>query len=112
MVLPMDMIVAPILLKDCTATQLHARLAGLGVSARLARRLQAAVLRHGEAEIPTQMPEVPARLLASVRQATAIPRLTLVNKTVSPNDGFAKYLFRGDGLAAVRIGAHSPAASA
>ncbi len=88
---------APVLLKDCTADELHARLADLGVSARLARRLQAAVLRGGSAEIPTAMPEVSRRLLERVRQATVIPRLTLLDRAVSPTDGFTKYLFRGDG---------------
>src|SRR6202022_1925712 len=97
---------APIRLKDCTADELHARLAGLGVSARLARRLQAAVVRRGAAEIPTEMPEVSPRVLARVRQAAVIPRLALVEKAVSPRDGFTKYLFRGDGpqlFEAVRI---------
>ena len=45
------------------------------------------------------MPEVPVRVLANVRQWTAILRLTLVDKAVSPTDGFTKYLFRGDGPA-------------
>ncbi|HYT89726.1 MAG TPA: radical SAM protein [Gemmataceae bacterium] len=92
-------IAAPILLKDHTAEELHARLADLGVNARLARRLQAAVLQRGSAEIPTQFPEVSRRLLERVRAATAIPRLTLLDKVVSPRDGFTKYLFRGDGPA-------------
>ena len=35
----------PLSFKDVTASELHARLAPLGVSARLARRLQAAVLQ-------------------------------------------------------------------
>jgi 23S rRNA (adenine2503-C2)-methyltransferase len=81
--------------KDHTAEELHALLAPLGVSIRTARRLQAAVLQRGG--IPEQMPEVPRRLLERVRQKTCIPRLTLLEKVVSPIDGFAKYLFRGDG---------------
>lgn len=84
-----------ILFKEHTAEQLHALLAPHGVSARLARRLQAAVLQRGG--IPEQMPEVSRRLLETVRQTTHIPRLTLLDKVVSPTDGFAKYLFRGDG---------------
>ena len=32
-----------------------------------------------------------------MRQCTTIPNLTLVEKKVSPRDGFAKYLFMGDG---------------
>ncbi|MGH7222258.1 MAG: radical SAM protein, partial [Gemmataceae bacterium] len=85
----------PILFKDHTAEDLYALLSPHGVSARLARRLQAAVLQRGG--IPEQMPEVPRRLLETVRQTTRIPRLTLIEKAVSPTDGFAKYLFRGDG---------------
>src|SRR5262249_36065717 len=88
---------SPVLFKDCTANDLHARLAPLGVSPRLARRLQAAVLRPGPAAVPAALPEVPRRVLDAVRAATRVPRLTLLEKTVSPADGFAKYLFKGDG---------------
>jgi len=87
----------PVLLKDHTADELHAQLAGLGVNARLARRLQAAVMQRRATEIPTALPEVSSRLLGRIRAATAIPRLNLLDKAVSPVDGFAKYLFRGIG---------------
>jgi 23S rRNA (adenine2503-C2)-methyltransferase len=96
----------PILWKDHTADELHLRLAELGVSARLARRLQAVMLQQHAAEVPRAMPEVPRVVLDRVRQATVVPRLTLIDKAISPRDGFAKYLFRGDGPApfeAVRI---------
>jgi 23S rRNA (adenine2503-C2)-methyltransferase len=102
----MDQPPATIHLKDCTAEELHARLAGLGVTARLARRLQAAVLQRGATEIPAALPEVSPRLLARVREAATVPRLTLCDRAVSPSDGFTKYLFRGDGsqpFEAVRI---------
>src|SRR5947209_19766897 len=52
------------------------------------------------------MPEVARRLLDRVRAATIVPRLTPLDKAVSRHDGFAKYLFRGDGqepFEAVRI---------
>jgi 23S rRNA (adenine2503-C2)-methyltransferase len=52
------------------------------------------------------MPEVPARVLAAVREQANIPHLTLLEKVVSKRDGFAKYLFRGAGpdpFEAVRI---------
>jgi hypothetical protein len=81
----------PILFKDQTADELYRRLSGLGVDARLARRLQAAVVRGNSGAVPEAMPEVPRRLLERVRQATAVPRLTVVEKSVSPTDGFAKY---------------------
>ncbi len=96
----------PLLFKDVTAEGLHARLAPLGVTPRLARRLQAAVLRPGPGEVPAALPEVPRRVLDSVRAATRVPRLALVEKAVSPADGFVKYLFRGNGpepFEAVRI---------
>jgi 23S rRNA (adenine2503-C2)-methyltransferase len=95
-----------ILFKNHTAAELHASLAHLGVTARLARRLQAAIFQRRATEVPAQMPEVSARLLASIREATAIPQLNLFDKAVSPQDAFAKYLFRGDGaepFEAVRI---------
>jgi 23S rRNA (adenine2503-C2)-methyltransferase len=96
----------PILFKDGTADDLHAKLAPLGVSPRLARRLQAAILQRGLPDVPRALPEVPRRLLERVREATRIPRLEIVDKAVSPTDGFTKYLFRGDGaepFEAVRI---------
>ena len=52
------------------------------------------------------VPGVSARLLDKVRHGTTIPHLTLVDRRVSPQDGFAKYLFRGerpDAFEAVRI---------
>ena len=88
----------PVLFKDHTADGLHAHLAALGVSARLARRLQGALLQRGADELPRELPEVSPRVLERVRQATAIPRLTLLNKATSPFDGFTKYLFRGEGV--------------
>jgi 23S rRNA (adenine2503-C2)-methyltransferase len=94
----------PIRFKDLTTADLHARLAPLGVGPRLARRLQAAVLRTGA--VPDAMPEVPRRLLEAVRAGTQVPGLALVEKRVSAADGFAKYLFTGDGAGefeAVRI---------
>src|SRR5262245_46020884 len=86
-----------ILFKDLTSKGLHDRLASLGVTPRLARRLQAAVLRPGPAVVPASLPEVPRRLLEDVRTATRVPCLTLVEKSISPMDGFAKYLFQGNG---------------
>src|SRR5688572_477031 len=91
--------------KDHTAVTLHEALAPLGVDARLARRLQAAVMQK-VGRVPDQMPEVSRKLLDRVREATDVPCLEVVEKAVSPTDGFAKYLFRGEGdgvFEAVRI---------
>ena len=92
------------LFKDSTATELHARLAPLGVSLRLARRLQAAVLRRDA--FPESLPEVSDKLLARIKEEVVLPHLFQRAKIVSPRDGFAKYLFQGDGpepFEAVRI---------
>jgi 23S rRNA (adenine2503-C2)-methyltransferase len=85
----------PPLFKDLTASELHARLAPLGVSLRLARRLQAAVVRRDE--FPESLPEVSDKVLARVREEVRLPRLVQRDKVVSTRDGFAKYLFQGDG---------------
>ncbi len=85
----------PILFKDATASELHDTLAPLGVSLRLARRLQAVVLKNDA--IPESMPEVSDKLLARLREEIRLPRLVRRHKVVSPRDGFAKYLFQGDG---------------
>ena len=93
-----------ILLKNGTSAELHAALAPLGVSARLARRLQAAAVRREE--VPGRLPEVSERLLEKVRGVVRLPRLVGVDKRVSARDGFAKYVFRGEGegvFEAVRI---------
>jgi 23S rRNA (adenine2503-C2)-methyltransferase len=94
----------PILLKDLTAAQLHAGLSHLGVTPRQARQIHAAAVRRGE--LPTTNEGIAAELLRDVSRCTAIPNLTLVEKKISPRDGFAKYLFVGDGpepFEAVRI---------
>ena len=85
----------PILLKNLTSAELQAALAPWGVSLRLARRLQAAVLRRDE--FPVELPEVSGKLLAQIRGAVELPRLDRLERRVSPQDGFAKYLFRGAG---------------
>jgi 23S rRNA (adenine2503-C2)-methyltransferase len=94
----------PVLLKNLTATELYGALAPLGVSLHLARQLQAAAVRRDE--IPERLHAVSPKLLERVRQEVGLPRLTTLNKIVSPQDGFAKYLFTGDGpesFEAVRI---------
>jgi len=96
----------PVLFKEQTAEELHEHLKHLGVTPRLARRLQSAIVRQGAAEVPAALAEVSPRLLQRLREATRIPRLKLIERCVSPTDGFAKYLFEGDGpdpFEAVRI---------
>jgi len=80
--------------KNLTTDELYENLAPLGVQPRLARLLQVAAVRKGEHLAVA--PGVSRRVLDQVRQRTTIPNLTLVEKVVSPQDGFAKYLFRGE----------------
>jgi 23S rRNA (adenine2503-C2)-methyltransferase len=54
-----------------------------------------AALRDGK--VPVRLPGVSTQLLDAVRGRVSIPRLVLLDKQVSPRDGFAKYLFRGEG---------------
>ena len=94
----------PILLKDITADQLHESLSQAGLSPRQTRRIYPTAVRCGQ--LPAADQGIAAKMLEQVRRLTAIPHLTLVEKFVSPQDGFAKYLFRGDGpepFEAVRI---------
>ena len=91
----------PILLKNQTAEELH-RVSGLTL--RQARRVHAAVIRTGK--LPETQDGLPEKILQTLRETAKIPNLTRVDKTVSPQDGFAKYLFQGDGpelFEAVRI---------
>jgi 23S rRNA (adenine2503-C2)-methyltransferase len=91
-------------IKDRTSEQLHADLSHVGLKLSAARWIQAAALRRGE--YPEPRPGLSAAVLAQVRRLTSIPHLMLVEKLVSDSDGFAKYLFHGDGpelFEAVRI---------
>ncbi len=85
----------PILFKNLTMAEVYAALAPLGIGPRGARQIQVAAVRRGE--LPGAESCIGAARLAAVARASRIPHLTLVDRTVSPQDGFAKYLFRGDG---------------
>ena len=91
-------------LKDLTSDELARVLAPLGVNARQARQLQASLIRTGQ--LPAPRHGLSAKLLNAIRPAVTLPSLTLLDKQVSPTDGFTKYLFRGTGpesFEAVRI---------
>src|SRR5262245_26185355 len=95
-----------ILLKNQTSAELSQALADLSPPPQLIRQLHVAAVRKGISELPAALPTFSSRLLRQIRERVSIPRLTLVEKVVSPQDGFAKYLFRGDGVGdfeAVRI---------
>ncbi|MBF0501903.1 MAG: radical SAM protein [Candidatus Riflebacteria bacterium] len=91
-------------LKNLTVDELYTSLNTIGVTPTIAAKLQAAAIRSdtwlsgGSGISP--------RLLERVRENATIPRLTISGKFVSPKDGFARYIFRGEGpeaFEAVRI---------
>ncbi len=75
---------------------MQAALEHLGVNPRMARQIQAAVIKRGM--LPEARPSgFSEKMLERLRRETVIPRLTRLDKVVSPQDGFAKYLFAGVG---------------
>ena len=55
---------------------------------------------------PAELPEVSAKLLAEISRVVQVHSLECVEKSVSKEDGFVRYLFRGEGdglFEAVRI---------
>ncbi|MSR31017.1 MAG: radical SAM protein [Gemmataceae bacterium] len=84
-----------ILFKDQTALDLAERLAHLGATPKLTRKLQSHIVRNGQ-NFPKEIEQTSWRLLKQIEEATRIPSLELLDKRVSPRDGFAKYLFRGE----------------
>jgi len=94
----------PVLLKNQTSEELHKALTSLNVTPRQARQIYAAVIRTGQ--LPEATDGLSEKMLKTIRPAVEIPELIVVEKIVSPQDGFTKYLFRGDGpeaFEAVRI---------
>jgi len=74
-----------------TSGDLATRFASQGVTPALARKLLASALREGA--WPTEDTTVSQRLLARLSNDLDIPSLRLVDRRVSPADGFAKHLF-------------------
>jgi 23S rRNA (adenine2503-C2)-methyltransferase len=94
----------PINLKNLTAEQLHAAMADAGVTLHIARQIHAAAVLRGEFYGRNQ--GIANRILDEVERRAAIPQLKRLEKIVSAEDGFTKYLFQGDGprpFEAVRI---------
>jgi len=85
-----------ILFKNQSAADLTAALSDLQPPERLIRLLHVATVRQGIRELPDHIPNFTRKLLQQIRERTRIPQLQLVEKVVSPFDGFAKYLFRGE----------------
>ncbi len=91
----------PMLLKNHTTEELTELTASWGLRPRVLRQLQSLGLKRGAPELPAAAMDGVARkdwsrILAEVQ----IPHLTVLEKVVSPFDGFAKYLFKGAGVEA------------
>jgi 23S rRNA (adenine2503-C2)-methyltransferase len=94
----------PVFLNGLTSAEIHEALADAGATPGMARRIQRLALR--DAKFPEHGKGIPSALLKRLSAEAAIPRLEVVDKVVSPSDGFTKYLFRSDGsqpFEAVRI---------
>ena len=98
-----------ITLKDSTTEELFAELTALhgpAATLRLARQMQSVAVKRRAVGFPDALDGVKKTLWADVRAQARIPHLDLVEKAVASDDGFAKYLFRGEGpdtFEAVRI---------
>ncbi len=93
-----------LLFKNLTSVDLAGALSASGLTEHAARKIQGAVFRKGA--IPASLAEVSGRMLGIVRSTVRIPDLSVVRKVVSPVDGFARYVFKGEGdgeFEAVRI---------
>jgi 23S rRNA (adenine2503-C2)-methyltransferase len=94
------------LFKDGPSDDTLEALRETGLPAAVARKLQSHFLRKQAVDFPDNWPGVSPRLIERVRSAARVPHLTLIDAVVSPQDGFKKYLFRGEGdgeFEAVRI---------
>lgn len=91
-------------IKGMTSDEIAAHLETVGADARTARRIQGAIFRTGE--FPRSLPEVSDRLLSEASKLFCVLSLECIEKAVSQEDGFVRYLFRApDGVVfeAVRI---------
>jgi len=94
------------LLKDATTDELHEQHAALGITPRIARQLQSTIVKRRADVLPDRLEGVSRATWSAIRDAARVPHLTLIEKVVSAEDGFAKYAFKGDGdgvFEAVRI---------
>lgn len=77
------------------------------ITPRMARQIQTLVFKHGHQVLPETSPkDFGHAKWKTVLQNVQIPHLNLMEKKISPFDGFARYLFSGadgQGFEAVRI---------
>lgn len=83
------------LLKDHSTDELINLTADWGLQPRAVRRMQALALKNNAATLPDRLDGVALHKWQRVRSSFAIPHLDVIEKAISPTDGFAKYLFKG-----------------
>lgn len=79
-------------IKGMTSGEIAGLLETIGADVRTARRIQGALFRTGE--FPRSLPEVSGRLLDEAARLFALSSLERIEKAVSQEDGFVRYLFR------------------
>ena len=92
--MPVDVHITNYPITGLTAQELVDQFGSLGMTLRLARKLQSSALRHGV--WPEDDSTISQRWLGEIRRHLCIPRLTLVDRRLSASDGFCKYLFAAD----------------
>ena len=94
------------LLKDHCTDELAAYTSTWGLQPTVVRRLQSLALKQRASQLPPLLDGVARQKWERILSEFSIPHLTLLEKAISPTDGFAKYLFYGEDSApieAVRI---------
>lgn len=94
------------LLKDSCTDELAAHTATWGLQPQVVRRLQSLALKQRVTNLPMSLDGVARHKWDRILGEFTIPHLKLLEKVVSPTDGFAKYLFSGEDhtpIEAVRI---------
>jgi 23S rRNA (adenine2503-C2)-methyltransferase len=68
----------------------------LGMGARIARQMQGLAMKRRNRALPELPPEdFGKKNWAALREQVSVPNLEIVDRVVSPEDGFARYVFRG-----------------
>jgi 23S rRNA (adenine2503-C2)-methyltransferase len=83
-------------LRGDTPERLAARLPGIAIDTRMWRRVVARVVHEDRDEL-NGLPGLSRVAQEALAARTRRERLTVVDRRQSPRDGFAKYLFRGQG---------------
>lgn len=82
-------------LKNHSTDELASFTADWGLQPQVVRRMQAIALKNRAESLPERLDGVARHKWERIRASFAIPHLEIIEKAISPTDGFAKYLFKG-----------------